>query len=144
MIRLRPATTKDVDVLWAWRNDPVTRQMSRSTTAVPWEAHVNWLRRSLMSPSRRLYVAEWKGEPVGTLRTDTDGEHVELSLTVAPSRRGQGIGTAILKDYLRQDVRHLVAEIKRENVASQHVFTKAGFVCTRWRDLGRWERPCTS
>jgi len=138
----------DAEHLFVWRNDPVTRRMSVQTKRVTWEDHQGLLLLTIGHPHRRLYVAESEGIPVGTLRVDTDGTQAEVSLTVAPAQRHRGVGGLMLKEYLKQDARVLVAYIKHQNLASQHLFEKAGFRRTPPLDglLQRWvrEAPCIS
>jgi len=97
-VRLRPATIADAELLFAWRNDPLTRAQSIHTEPVAWESHLAWLQSSLQNPDRQLYIAESatngavQSIALGTVRADrTDGEY-ELSWTVAPEQRGKGWG----------------------------------------------------
>jgi RimJ/RimL family protein N-acetyltransferase len=97
-VRLRPATLADAELLFAWRNDPLTRAQSIHTEPVVWERHLAWLAASLQNPDRQLFIAEQvlpeMQVPVvlGTVRADKIGEGYELSWTVALERRGNGWG----------------------------------------------------
>ena len=97
-VRLRPATIADAELLFVWRNDPLTRQQSIHTEPVVWETHLTWLENSLQNPDRQLFIAEQAVSatqaPVvlGTVRADKLAEVYELSWTVAPEQRGKGWG----------------------------------------------------
>lgn len=100
----RPATLQDARLLWRWRNDPVTRAGSRNPEPVPWPEHLAWLGSSLTREDRLLLVLEDEAGPVGTVRWDLDqdlrqeGEHEwEVSITVAPERRGHSLSRPILR-----------------------------------------------
>jgi len=102
----RPATLQDAGRLWQWRNDPATRAGSRSSAEVAWQDHLRWLTASLTRNDRMLLVAEDQDGPVGTVRWDLvreterpqDGSHDwEVSITVAPRRRGQSLARPLLR-----------------------------------------------
>jgi len=103
----RRAGLEDARLLWLWRNDPVTRASSRSSAEVAWEDHLRWLSASLTRTDRLLLVVEDPGGPgglggiggiVGTVRWDlvAAGEW-EVSITVAPQRRGQSLARPLLR-----------------------------------------------
>jgi len=95
----RPATLQDARLLWQWRNDPVTRAGSRNSEPVPWPEHLAWVESSLIREDRLLLVLEDETGPAGTVRWDLgqEGEHEwEVSITVAPERRGQSLSRPIL------------------------------------------------
>ena len=130
----REATEADADLLLGWRNDPRTRQVSRSTGLIPLDEHLAWLRGVLASPERLLYVVELDGAPVGTVRFDRDGEPDiwEVSITLAPESRGRGLSAAVLAEGERavtaaHDVRFLLATVHEDNAASGALFDRAGY-----------------
>ncbi|ABF71277.1 pXl [Rhizobium phage 16-3] len=120
-MNFRKATINDAKMLFDWRNDPDTRAMSRDTSELVWDNHVAWLSRRLEREDHGLYIAERGGEPVGTVRLD----HDEISYTVSPSHRRQGVGEAMLS-AARQEFGQKVAEVKRDNIASVKVAERAG------------------
>jgi RimJ/RimL family protein N-acetyltransferase len=123
-MNLRPATAGDVDVLFTWRNDPLTRAASHNNKPLLFSEHVTWLEATLRNPARKLYIAEVDGSPVGTVRADA-GLMAELSWTVAPMYRGRGFGTQMLAAALALHP-HARAEIKAENAASIRMAEKCG------------------
>jgi len=47
-MNIRLATRDDAQLLLAWRNDPLTRAMSKSMDEVQWDEHVRWLNSRLI------------------------------------------------------------------------------------------------
>ncbi|MEC5388052.1 GNAT family N-acetyltransferase [Uliginosibacterium sp. H3] len=131
-IRLRPATLQDAELLLAWRNDLQTRLASHGTHEIPLAEHWAWLDLVLADPARRLLIAELDDVPVGSIRVDTASDDVaELSWTVAPSARGQGVGTRMLIAALSEVTGSVRAEVKIGNVASMKMAEAAGLVLVR-------------
>lgn len=122
-IRLRPATLEDARTLYEWRMDPETRKASWNSDAFSFESHVDWLKKSLATPDRKLAIA-----PEGTVRLDRRAEGWEIHVTVAPEHRGAGVGTRLIQagcELVQEDV---FASIRPENVRSVKAFERAGFV----------------
>lgn len=94
-----------------------------------------WLIGVFGNPDRALYIAEEGGEPVGTVRMDGD----ELSWTVAPKSRGRGVGTRMVQAAM--DLGPRLATIKRDNISSQRIAEKAGFVLSTDGELQTWIVP---
>ncbi|WP_394360360.1 GNAT family N-acetyltransferase [Amycolatopsis sp. SB7-3] len=132
----REATEADAGLLLAWRNDPRTRQASRSTAVITLDEHSAWLRGVLASPDRVLYVVELDGVPVGTVRFDREDEGVwEVSITLAPESRGRGLSASVLAEGERaftagHRVRVVTAAVHRDNAASAALFDRAGYAET--------------
>ena len=132
---LRPATLDDSARLLAWRNDPETRRNSLSPWAVSAMEHEVWLACQLRDPTTcRLYIAEVADAPVGTARIDLWPDEVwcEISITVAPERRGQGLGGQIMialrEELARLGLKQVIAKVRGYNVPSLRMFLSAGFV----------------
>lgn len=136
-MELRKATMADAKILHRWRNDPLTREQSVNAEEVWWPEHLAWLKASLANKSRRLMIAEQDGQPVGTVRIDY-GQETELSWTVAPEYRGNGLGKAMVQAALPQGP--VIARIKADNIASQKIAAQAGFVMTSNGALQKWAK----
>ncbi len=131
MLTLRPATMTDATLLFLWRNDPSTRAASHSTGEIDFDSHCNWLDRSLQMPSRRLLIAEIGGAPVGTVRADSSAGATELSWTVAPDRRGTGVGKSMVAAAAAIMPGPIRAEIKAGNAASCRIAESVGMRLVR-------------
>ena len=125
-LHLRPAAFDDWALLLSWRNDPVTRSGSHHAEPVREDHHKEWLKGVLEDPERKLFVALLRDEPVGSCRADHDAEAHELSWTVAPSARGRGIGTRMVKALAVAIGGRLRAEVKEGNPASGRIAVAAG------------------
>jgi GNAT superfamily N-acetyltransferase len=147
----RPATLHDARQLWQWRNDPATRAGSRSSAEVTWEDHLGWLTASLSRTDRILLVVQDGDGPVGTVRWDLvpepEGDHAgghdwEVSITVAPQRRGQSLSRPLLRaaeaalsrdttDVTRSGgtgVRAFLAMVRIGNESSMRLFETSAYV----------------
>ena len=87
---LRRAILADAADVLAWRNDPVTRAMSRNGDAVGEAEHLAWFARAIADPSRILLIGEDAGAKVGMVRIDRGAES-EVSINVNPACRGRGL-----------------------------------------------------
>jgi RimJ/RimL family protein N-acetyltransferase len=117
---------EDADALLAWRNDPITRMNSRSTAEVSREDHLDWMERTIARPSDDCIVLVAEG--VGVVRFDKSEEGYEVSITIAPSQRGKGLGKDILDCACElMDDSILIAEIRAGNLASRRIFEQTGF-----------------
>jgi RimJ/RimL family protein N-acetyltransferase len=121
IMNVRCATQSDAERLFMWRNDPLTRASSRTTSAVGWDEHVAWLTKRLGRLRPDLYIAEVAGAAVGMVRIDGD----EVSYTVAPEHRGKGYATQML-EWVRCQFGVMTAHVKPENHASIRAAERAG------------------
>ena len=131
-IALRLASEADCRLLYDWRNDPITIAMSLVSEPVPWDDHVRWFSSVLTNPSRHLLVASDGTESFGTIRFDEIDDTAEISITVSPEKRGQGVGGILLDladSWAKQELGldRIVARIKESNPASIALFSKSGY-----------------
>jgi pseudaminic acid synthase len=131
---LRDANASDRDLLLAWRNDPDTRRNSHSTAPVPPEEHEQWLSKTLGTPSRRLFIAEDSGVPVGSVRADLAADHSELSWTVAPEARNKGFGKKMVLIAAQKIGGRIKAQVKEGNEASVAIVKSIGLHLEEVRD----------
>ena len=134
-VAVRQATAEDADLLRRWRDDPATRAASRSSAAVDPEEHRAWLARVLADRDRHLLVGSDGTGAVGTVRWDRvdDGEW-EVSITVAPDRRGEGLAGPLLaagEGWLADQepaTSTLLAAVRADNQPSLRLFRSAGYL----------------
>jgi RimJ/RimL family protein N-acetyltransferase len=129
---IRRATLQDALDILRWRNDPLTRSMSRDTTIIDADAHLAWFARALEDPSRLILVAEAAGEKLGMARFDEAGGRWEANINLAPEARGRGLGAPLLQAALGVfaevwPTMAVEAEIRPENTASIRIFESSGF-----------------
>ena len=131
----------DAALLWRWANDAETRRNAFDSTPIPYASHVGWLERRLASEATRLLIFSDEAGPVGQVRFDIEDGVAEIDIAIAPERRGQGLGTTMLRaalDGLRAEWGDRVrprAHVLTHNERSLQMFRRCGF-----REVGTHER----
>ena len=136
-MNLRRARMNDAELLFAWANDPVTRQNSFSREPIAWENHMSWFEKKLADQNCLFLILEDKidNERVacGSIRYDLRSEKEALiSYQIAPEQRGKGYGEAMIRlgeaevKSVFGDIK-LIAEVRLENEASKKCFEKNGY-----------------
>jgi len=98
-----------------------------------WEEHEKWFMAKLKNPDTTAYMAYYGEKKVGTIRFESKESVIKTSVMLNPLFLGKGLGSQVIKlgveDYIKEKKpkKSLIAEIKKENIASQKAFTKAGF-----------------
>lgn len=128
------------ELIMKWRNDPTTLCMSyHSTPKIMPDFYQEFIETYFIEKQCPPVFAVKDNDRVAFLKfsrykewDDSNDYIVDISINVKPSARCKGIGTQVLKgsiEYLRsKDVQGVVAEIKKENIASIRAFERAGFV----------------
>ena len=140
-MKLRRVTYGDAEQLLVWRNDPLTRANSRTTGEITSAMHRAWLGVRLADPHEQLFIAEDDGSAVGTGRISDDTSSSEISLTVAPERRGKGYARQIITALLTRVRSGAVvrAQVLVTNRPSLIAFLHNGFIPTTIvQDDRRW------
>jgi len=128
----------DSKAFWAWRNDPATRQMSRSTDPISWEAHRAWYARAADESTKAIAMASVNGIPACMVRFDAlEAGAAEININMSPAMRGKKLGRGILAaacayGFSTLGLSRIFAEIKPDNAPSIRIFEAVGF-----RALGR-------
>lgn len=131
MLQFRSASLEDAQLLFNWRNDPITQMHSLNTEPVSWDTHINWLTNSLGNPKRQIYIAQHNNTLIGMLRGDQCDSGIELSWSIAPNMRGQGFGSEMLRQGIHLFTLPLFARIKANNLASLKIAKTIGFKQTQ-------------
>jgi UDP-2,4-diacetamido-2,4,6-trideoxy-beta-L-altropyranose hydrolase len=131
-VSLRPVTSADAGITLDWQRDPSTRRHFRNPAAPTRQEHLAWLAARLSDPGCLMSLVLHGGEPAGVLRLDRlpagRGGGREVSILVAPDRRGRGVGAAALALAPRLvPGERLVAEVLPGNAASLALFARAGY-----------------
>ncbi|TGE15461.1 UDP-2,4-diacetamido-2,4,6-trideoxy-beta-L-altropyranose hydrolase [Hymenobacter elongatus] len=132
-LTVRRARAADAAQYFAWANDPDVRRNAIQTEPIEWATHLGWFSRRLADADSVLYVLEQAGVAVGQVRIEFMGSEGTIDYSVAASRRGQGLGVAILRRALGQLRRDnpaawtLLGQVKSGNLASCRVFQRLGF-----------------
>ena len=133
-VELRLAKKQDCEVIRRWRNDNTTRKYSFNTEFIPYEKHKAWFENVLRDENRKILIVEEEGSTVGVIRLDINPKNriAEININIAPHRRGKGLGLLGIKNTCRYafeslNVKETVVKIKKENIASTKMFSRAGF-----------------
>ena len=143
---IRPALPEDAACIWRWRNEPAARAVSADDQPIPWETHCAWFEDRLRSADTVMLIGSLGEQAIGVLRFDRDGEIAEVSIIIAPERRGEGWGGVLLRQGCAMVersgfARSLEARIKPGNTASQRIFAAAGFSLCAAGAMDRYRRP---
>jgi UDP-2,4-diacetamido-2,4,6-trideoxy-beta-L-altropyranose hydrolase len=144
-VEVRPVTMSDSKQLLEWRSHPAVCKYSRNTNAPSQAEHENFLTKKLSDPNCVFNILTYGGKPAGMVRLDLmDASHVErspsssgrittaayeVSVLVDPDKHGLGLGQCALNlaSELVPDA-VLFAQIHPENIPSQKLFRKVGYV----------------
>jgi UDP-2,4-diacetamido-2,4,6-trideoxy-beta-L-altropyranose hydrolase len=132
-LTLRAVTAADATMLYEWANDSLTRRMSFSSATIPWETHVEWLKRRLVDADCRFQVVQdVDGRPLGQARLERAGSRATLSFGLAPTARGQGFAARLVRlaavdSLLAGWCLYVDAWVRPENAPSLAAFRRAGF-----------------
>ena len=126
-MEVRRATMDDAPYVLEWRNDPQTVAMSK-TGAVAVHDHFVWFAKSIDNQDRDLFIAWENGRRVGMVRFDRVDDVWLVSINIAPNERRKGYASSALRRAIEEvGNRHLLAEIKPDNLASIRAFKRCGF-----------------
>jgi RimJ/RimL family protein N-acetyltransferase len=136
-IWVRPLDVDDLELVLAWRSNPVVYEhFRRQEGPLEWDPHVSWFESR---PEDRFdYVIRYGDRRVGSVNlTETDEVGIYLG---DPSARGHGVATRALGWLCERfaDREPLRAEIHRENDPSRALFERCGF--ERVGSDGEWQR----
>lgn len=134
MIYLRDAEKKDVDLIFRWANDPMTRQNSFNSETIDYDEHVRWYDQITAGVDVRMFILMDNDSAIGQIRIQINNSDGEISYSIAPEYRGRGYGTIIvdmLVEKVRKEmpeIKKLTAEVKPNNTASKMIFEKENFM----------------
>ena len=122
-------------LLWKWANAPGVRANSFHPGTIPFDEHVEWLQKKLLSPDTFIWIFYFNQVPVAQIRYDRlegNMDSAEIDFSVVSDYRGKGLGLKMLNlttgmacNKLR--VNYLRGVVLNSNKASASAFTKAGF-----------------
>lgn len=130
----RRAVLADAQLLFDWVNEPGVRENSFDKNVITWSEHIKWFEGKLKEQNNSLIlIFENNRKLIGQVRIDEQKDGLYIDYSVDVTERGKGYGGGMLAMII-QDIRtlfpkhkYLIAEVKKENVASLSVFKKLGF-----------------
>lgn len=135
-MKIAPAEPDHSEMIWRWRNDPITRAMFRSTDPVLRADHDRWFKSVLSRSDRMLFVGIDNDTPIGVVRFDGSSNRKSwgVSINLSPDARGKGLSLPLLssaiaemRKTLSQEHLCLIADVRSDNGRSNKLFQKADF-----------------
>lgn len=128
---LRRVEFRDADMLLGWHNDAETRRNSFTMGIITREEHYSWLKHVLLT-NDLFFILQAGDEPVGSIHVVIEGNVGKISYSIAPEKRGLGYGKQIIAMlenhiYVSNMGISLLAEVKKENIASRKIFIDYGY-----------------
>ncbi|NQU82941.1 MAG: GNAT family N-acetyltransferase [Parcubacteria group bacterium] len=139
-INLRKADASDTKFLWELRCQPEVFQYFRTPEPVEWESHIKWIDPVLEGKTNKeLFIIQAEEERVGQVRFDYEENEAEVSISIIKEFWGKGIGSLALELAIKQAQKNekittLLAEIHKNNLASQRLFKKFSFELKEQKD----------
>ncbi len=130
----RLANMNDIGHVYHWQRLPETRRFSLSTRTPSFVEHNLWMKNKLTSNNDFFYIIEVKTAtggifPAGVVRLDkSNNSEFLVSIFILPEYYGKGVAKSALAfiDVVHRDI-IINATVLTENIASQRLFTKAGY-----------------
>ena len=132
-ILLRPISESDYKVIWHWRNHLNVRKGFFNTEPVSWKEHKKWIDFKITDSDTKIYIAMQGDDRVGIIRFEIKKDYAEVSTNLNPDFFYRGLGSNIIKigtDRFLNETKialPIIAEIKKDNIASKKAFTRAGY-----------------
>jgi deoxyribonuclease IV len=131
--KIREATQKDSSDLFKWRNDKESRKASFNEEIISWENHRRWFKKAQKDESKIIYIASLDGDKIGTIRFEFKNNFFEISVIVNPKFRNKSYGASIISQAISKFIQthkgsKILAQVKKDNLASIKVFQRAGFI----------------
>jgi len=134
-LKLRRWQAGDCHLLHEWRLHPANRHWFGDSSEIAFDAHQAWFGRFMADRNRFGFILEEDGRPVAQIRFDPAEMPgcYHISLAAAPGKAGRGYGSNILRmacqsEEIRGCASLLVAETIVDNLPSQKIFVRNGFV----------------
>lgn len=132
-LRLRKADAGDCRFLYELRNDEEVRMNSFHTEQIPYEQHCQWYESRIQSDNTLIWILEKNGCAIGQVRLEIQANScAEISYALCKEARGHGYAKWMLweAERIAQEEKRcqcLVAEVKRDNAVSSHIFCSLGY-----------------
>lgn len=137
---VRAILKDDALLIHKWRNDPRTTKYWVNKRIIPIEEHMKWFEKKLNDPREMLLFSVINSQKIGVIRITTGDyqgiKYGEIGIYINPDLHSKGFGLNTLlsiQSWIIEKnlmINLLVARVGKSNVASNKIFTKAGFTLT--------------
>jgi RimJ/RimL family protein N-acetyltransferase len=127
---------KDLLDIWLWRNDKMSIFFSKSKKKITLKCHNKWFNKNLTNAKIISYIGlliskKRERKKVGVVRFNIKSKYALVSINLNPTLRGKSLSyvllSAAIKKFLKFKKLKLIAEIKKNNLASIKCFLKNEF-----------------
>jgi len=133
IINLTKAGITDINDIFEWRNHPDIRKNFFNQELLSWDEHEKWFMAKLKDPDAAVYMAYYRKEKIGTIRFESENSVIKTSVILNPLFLSKGLGSHVIKLGVKRFIMEkksdmqIIAEIKKDNIASIKAFQKADF-----------------
>ena len=139
---IRKITKKDSLDIWLWRNDKKSIFYSKNKKKNTLNIHNKWFEKNLNNKKIKFYIGylviKNHKKKVGIVRFNIKSNYALVSINLNSTMRGKGLSYILLeagiKKFLKFKKKKLIAEIKKNNLASIRCFLKNGFYFLKSRN----------
>jgi hypothetical protein len=138
---IRKITKKDSLDIWLWRNDKKSIFFSKNQKIITLESHNKWFKKNLKNKKIKFYIGclvNGNRKKVGVVRFDIKSKYALVSINLNPDMRGKNLSyiflASAIKSFLKFKKIKLIAEIKKNNLASINCFLKNRFFFLKSRN----------
>lgn len=132
---IKLAKIEDMKAVFELSNDSLVRLNSFNQEKISWENHQTWFENKINNKNCLFYIVKnEENNLISQVRIDKiNPAEGDISISVSPLFRGKGYGAKILKMVSEkasseQNIKKINAYIKNENITSQKMFEKAGYI----------------
>lgn len=133
-IQLRAAREEDLVQSFEWISEPEVMKARFKQNKIQFNEHQEWFLKRLKDPDTQLYIiTNSDSEDIGLVRCIRKNAQIfELSIVLSKVSRGRGhaanaLQLAIKDLHDKYSTKTFIAQIRKDNPASQIAFAKAGF-----------------
>ncbi len=128
-IKLRIATSEDIEKVYLWQTIPETRRYSNNPQIPTFVEHKKWMTEKLISKNDYFYIIKINEIDIGVVRLDKKSCSIfVISIFIIPEFHGKGIASEVLSiiNKLFPTI-SIEATVKSQNISSKKLFKKAGY-----------------
>tara|TARA_Y100000741_G_C18060602_1_gene480367 strand:- start:121 stop:570 length:450 start_codon:yes stop_codon:yes gene_type:complete len=127
---IRKAKISDLLKTFEWANEKeIIKNSIKRSQKVSLNEHTKWFKKYIFSKHDHLFIATLKNQKIGLVRLDFKKKYFYLSYLVDKNKRNMGFGYKLLDKVIKKHKkkRYFQARVKKNNLASNLIFTKLGF-----------------
>jgi spore coat polysaccharide biosynthesis protein SpsF len=147
---LRNVELSDMEMLYEWANDPVTRSASFNMDHIPFDVHKKWFEEKINSKDLLFFIYHNNKQNIGQVRLDIKDGIAIINYSINPNFRGKGYGYKMLlsvENKIKNEypiIKQFCAEVKEKNKISQNIFLKLQYTEIHENDVMKYFKNITT